>query len=113
MVANPQQITFTRDPGDADAEDRTYYKGVTGPYLPSAVGASLIDLKRHKVVLPILAELAADTVAGKAGQLVLVLLSRYANDEENTVGFLSDLTDNRTTASVYRLKGNPLNGRRF
>jgi hypothetical protein len=60
-----------------------------------------------------LAELVADTSFGFKGQLVLVLISRWAAfDDGNLVGFYADLASNTTSASVYRVKGNLLNNRR-
>ncbi len=57
-----------------------------------------------------LAELAADTPFGQKGMLVLVLLCRWAAfDDQNNVAMNVDLTQNTTTASVFRLRGNPFN----
>lgn len=108
----PEGITFTRSGGDIDAEGRSYFKTVSGTYGPTAIGPTLSDPKRHKNVLPMICELAVDSPVGFKGQLVLVLLSRQAFDDSNSVSFISTLTANRTTASVYRLKGNLLNNRR-
>jgi hypothetical protein len=113
MAPIPEDFSFGRAPGDVDAEGRTYYKTSASSYVPSAVSLPLSDERRHKDVVPILAELPADNTFGKKGQLFLLLISRFADsDSENNVGFLSALADNTTTASVYRLKGNLLNGRR-
>lgn len=112
-VPNPQSLTFTRDPGDSDAERRTFYKSVPAGYIPSAFAQPLSDSKRHKNVLPMVAELAADGVIGPKGTLLLLLISRWATfDERNFVGFNLTLAQNFTSASVYRLKGGPLNPRR-
>lgn len=114
MVANPEELTFIRTPGDADAEGRTFYKEVPGggAYIPSAAGQSLSDPRKHKVVLPILAELPVDSPLGMQGQLVLVVISRLSDfDELNAVGFVPSLLQNTTCASVYRVKGCLLNRR--
>jgi hypothetical protein len=60
-----------------------------------------------------LAELSDNSSAlGHKGQLVLVLLIRWAPfDAVNAVFFESDLTQNTTVASVFRIKGNLLNKR--
>ena len=113
-VPNPQSLVFDRSPGDIDAENRTYFKEVPAGYIPSAFGQPLSDAKTHKNVLPIIAEITTDSVIGPKGSLVLVLISRWAPfDAANNVAFDSDLAQNLTSASVYRLKGNPLASRRF
>lgn len=112
MVANPEELEIQRDPGDRDGEGRVFYKTVPAGYLPSAFGPSLSDPVAHKVLLPILAELPEDGPFGYKGQLVLVTLQRWApSSSDNAVAFDLDLASNWTAASVYRLKGNPLNGR--
>jgi hypothetical protein len=112
-VPNPQSLTFLRGGGDVDIEGRSFFKEVPAGYIPSAFGQPLSDSKRHKNVLPMLAELAVDGPIGPRGTLLLVLLSRWSEfDDENFVGFDSNLASNFTSASVYRLKGNPLNSRR-
>lgn len=107
------EAKFNRTPGDVDAEGRSYYKEAAfGLYVPNAFSQELSDPKRHKVLLPVLAELTATTPWGYPGQLFLLMLSRWALfDEDNSVIFDSNLLNNTTTASVYRLKGNPLNRR--
>lgn len=112
-VPEPQLLTFLRDPGDIDAERRSFFKEVPAGYIPSAFGQPLSDSKRHKNVLPMIAELDTDGPIGPKGTLVVVLLSRWSEfDPDNFVGFNTDLSANFTSASVYRLKGNPLSGRR-
>jgi hypothetical protein len=113
VVPSPDAFVLGRAPGDSDIEGRTYFKQVTSPYKPLAVGPTLSDPKKHKNLLPMLCELTADTLFGHKGQLVLVFLSRWASfDDTNSIAFLSNLVDNTTTASVYRLKGNLLSNRR-
>lgn len=112
-VPNPEETIFDRLPGDVDAEGRSYFKSVSTGYVPNAHAQQLSDPKRHKVLLPMLAELAVDSPLGFKGQFVLVVLSRWALfDADNSVIFDSNLSNNLTSASVYRLKGNLLN-RRF
>lgn len=109
MVANPDSLTFTRGLGDIDIEGRTYFKTVPGGYVPNAYSQDLSNSDRHKDILPILAELAADSALGHRGQLVLILLIRYALfDETNGVFFDANLNNNTTTAGVFRIKGNLL-----
>jgi hypothetical protein len=112
-VPNPQSLTFLRNGGDVDIEGRSYFKEVPAGYIPSAFGQPLSDSKRHKNILPMIAELAADGPVGPKGTLLIVLLSRWADfDADNKVGFDPNLGMNFTSASVYRVKGNPLNPRR-
>ena len=113
LVSAPETFGLIRAPGDSDSEGRTFYKELTGTYLMNAAGVTLSDPKKHKTVLPVLAELAADSPLGASGQLVLVLFSRIAKplDEMNAIGFSTNLADNATCASIYRLKGYPLNRR--
>lgn len=113
-VPNPQELIFNRTLGDIDAEGRSFFKEVPAGYIPSAFGQPLSDPKKHKSVLPMICELAADGDIGSKGTLLLVMLSRWAEfDAENSVGFDTDLASNFTSASVYRLKGNPLANRRI
>lgn len=112
MVANPESLTFTRGLGDVDIEGRTYFKTVPPGYVPNAYAQDLSNPDRHKDILPLLAELAADGPIGPKGQLVLILLIRYALfDETNGVFFDANLNANTTTASVFRVKGNLLSKR--
>lgn len=107
---NPDAVTFLRDAGNIDAEDRTFFKSVPAGYSPNAYGQSLSDVTRHKVVLPFLAELAATSALGTAGQLVLVLLTRWAKlDAISGVFFDTDLNVSTTSASIFRLRNTLLN----
>lgn len=112
LAPTPNLVEFGRAPGDADIEGRTFYKTATG-YGFLAIGPTLSDPKKHKNLVPILCELPADTPFGKKGQLVLILLTRWAVfDSSNMVGFSSNLAQNFTSASVFRIKGNLLSYRR-
>lgn len=113
MSSSPEGLTFARSsPGDTDAEGRTFFSSVSGgTYLPNAYAQDLSDASKHKVVLPILAELNSSSALGLKGQLVLVLLVRWASDSANSVFFDSNLNLSTTSASVLRLKGNLLSRR--
>lgn len=105
MVANPEALTFTGL--GADIENRSYFETVPPGYVPNAYAQDLSFPDRHKNMLPLLAELAADSTLGFKGQLVLILILRYAEfDETNGVAF-----GDNTTASVFRVKGLLLNKR--
>lgn len=113
IVPPPDDFRLVRAPGEMDVEGRTYYKQVNGTYQPMAMGATLSDPKKHKNILPIICEVTTDGPFGQKGQLVMVLLSRWAAfDDSNSVLFNTDLSANTTTASVFRLKGNLLGNRR-
>jgi len=104
--------SFGRDPGDIDAEGRTYFKNNTGSYVPTIFSKTLSDARPHRNLVPFLAELPADTPYGKKGQLVMVVLHRMsALDDSNGILFRSDLSINTSSASVFRIKGNLLNRR--
>ena len=114
FVPTADGLTFNRNsPGDTDIEGRTFFSSVTGgSYLPNTFAANLSDPMRHKVIYPFLAELTTTSSLGIKGQLVLVVLSRWALlDSTNGVYFDTDLTQSTTSASVFRLKGNLLTRR--
>jgi hypothetical protein len=107
---SPQAVSFIRGGGDIDIEDRTFFPQVPAVYIPNAYGQPLSDAKRHRNVLPMIAELVSDSPLGYKGQLVLVLFIREADfDKLNGVFFDADPNVNTTVASVFRLKSNLLN----
>lgn len=112
-VPNPQEATFERVGGDVDAEGRSFFKEVPAGYIPNSAGQSLRGGKVHRVVHPFLAELAADSTVGRKGQLVLAVLSGtyLVPEDSNQIVFNATLANNRASLSIYRLKGNLLNGR--
>jgi len=110
-VPNPDAVAFDGGPS-SDIEGRSFYKQVPAGYVPNAYAQDLSTPKRHKVILPMLAELTVDSNLGSRGQLVVVLLVRWATfDETNGVWFDPALTANTTTACVFRTHGNLLNRR--
>lgn len=112
-VPTPQNLVFQRGLGDVDAENRSFFKAVPAGYIPSSWGQPLSDPKKHKNCLPAICELTADGPIGPKGTLVLVMFSRWAEfDSANKIAFDSNLASNYTTASVYRIKGNPLANRK-
>ena len=112
-VPAPDSVTFTRDAGsDTDVEGRVFFPAASGSYVPNAYAEGFSDPRCHKVVLPMLAEILADGDVGRQGQLVMVLLQRWASyDEYNAVTMLADPGSNATTASVFRTRGRLLNVR--
>ncbi len=112
-VPDPGAVQYTRAVGDVDIEGRTYFKSTPGGYLPNSYAQPLSDAKKHKVVVPYLAELRQTGTLGMEGQIVLVLLIRWATfDSINGVYLDPDLSVNTTTASVFRVRGNLLTARR-
>lgn len=117
-VPNPQEAIFNRLGGDVDAEGRSYFKSVPGgAYIPNAFGAPLkIGSKTRRTLLPMLAELQADSTLGKKGQLVMMVFGAYyetasAESWANAIAFDTTLSANVTSVSVFRIKGNLLNRR--
>jgi hypothetical protein len=106
---NPEEVSFNT-PG-VDGESRSYYSvAQSGVYVPSAFGQVLSYEKRHKVILPMIVELAADTPFARTGTLLLMLITRWASfDNGNFVAFDSNANINTTAASIFRIKGNLLN----
>lgn len=106
-IAPTTGIGVQRSSGNVDAEGRTFYKSSGNNYSMVAIGPTLSDPKKHKNIVPILCELPADSTLGFKGQMVLMLLTRWAEfDDTNGVGFAATDSINSTTASIYRLKGN-------
>jgi hypothetical protein len=112
LAATPSGLTMTRVSGDVDLEGRTYFKSVTGSYQPSSFGPGLAYQTAHRVVVPAVVELTSDSTLGAKGQLLLLTFQRWCPaDIRNSIEFNSLLTQNYSSTSVYRLKGNLLNNR--
>jgi hypothetical protein len=115
-VPNPQEAVFDRLGGDIDAENRSYFKSVSGlTYIPNAYAQPLkIGSKTRRTLLPMLAELQADNSFGKKGQLVMLVFGGYYETDsgeswQNAISFDTNLALNTTSVSVYKIKGNLLN----
>lgn len=93
-----------------DAEFRAMYPFADdSTYRPTVFGDTLYGPSRHKVFTPFLARVVeessgtSDGLLWRKGEVVLVVLSRFASlDENNTIEFVD--TDNRTCAAVYRTR---------
>lgn len=108
QIDGTQRFTFggagTDEVPFKDAEFRSSYP-VSDPntYRPTAMAQPLSGVVRHKTFTPMLVKASSDCALWRKGELLLVVLVRWAEiDEENTVRFLD--TDNRTCAAVYRTK---------
>lgn len=90
---------------DIDIEFRSHYK-VTDPgsYRPTILAQPLSNVERHKVWVPFLAVSASDNALARKGEVLLVVLTRFARlDEENTIRFVD--SGNTTCAGIYRTSG--------
>ena len=90
---------------DWDTDFRAHYRsGDAAAYRPTAMAQPLSGVATHKVWFPFLAQATVDTVYFRKGEVLLVVVSRYALlDGDNVVRFTS--TDNETCAAVYRTRG--------
>lgn len=87
-----------------DGEFRAYYK-LSDPnsYKPTAFTQNFSGVVRHKCFLPFLAKATDDTRLFRKGEVLLMVISRWAElDAQNNVVFSAD--DNRTCVAVYRTK---------
>lgn len=90
---------------DADQEFRAHYKVAdTSTYRPTAMSQPLSSPVNHKVWFPFLARASSDGVFWRAGEVLLVVVSRYGSlDPDNTIVFTD--SGNRTCAAIYRTSG--------
>jgi len=88
-----------------DHEFRGHYRiADVNAYRPTAMAQPLSGVATHKVFFPFLAQTSADNVYFRKGEVVLVVVSRYALlDGDNVVRFTDSGTD--TCAAVYRTRG--------
>ena len=87
-----------------DGEFRSYYH-LSDPtaYRPTAYAQNFSGVVRHKCFLPFLAKATQDTRLFRKGEVLLMVISRWAElDGENNVVFSED--DNRTCVALYRTK---------
>ena len=105
MVPVDPNSTFTFTDRDWDSEYRGHYKvSDTNAYRPTAMAQPLSGVATHKVWLPFLAQATEDNTFFRKGEVLLVVISRYAVlDGDNTVLFTD--TDNESCAAVYRTRG--------
>lgn len=87
-----------------DGEFRSYYH-LSDPsaYRPTAFAQNFSGVVRHKCFLPFLAKATQDTRLFRKGEVLLMVISRWAElDAQNNVIFSED--DNRTCVALYRTK---------
>jgi len=96
---------FSFSDKDVDTEFRAHYK-VADPssYRPTAMAQPLSGVAAHKVFFPFLARSSVDNVYFRKGEVLLIVVSRFAIlDGDNVVRFTD--TNNETCAAVYRTSG--------
>jgi hypothetical protein len=73
-------------------------------YRPTAMAQPLSGVATHKCWFPFLAQATADNVYFRKGEVLLVVVSRYAVlDGDNVIRFTD--TNNESCAAVYRTRG--------
>ena len=105
MVPVDPNSNFTFSDLDWDTDFRAHFKmSAASAYRPTAMAQPLSGVATHKVWLPFLAQASEDSVFFRRGEVLLVVVSRYALlDGDNVVRFTD--TDNATCAAVYRTRG--------
>ena len=104
VPADPNsEITITDR--DWDGEYRGHYKvSDVNAYRPTAMAQPLSGVATHKCWFPFLAQATADNVYFRKGEVLLVVVSRYAVlDGDNVIRFTD--TNNESCAAVYRTRG--------
>lgn len=98
------KLGSTEHPPIRDIEFRAMYTFTDDEtYRPTVLSQSLSGIARHKVMYPMLARALEDSRLFRKGELLLIVLSRWAVlDDENTIRITDE--DNRTCAAVYRTK---------
>ena len=105
MVQVDPRGNFTFQTTDTDVEFRSHYKVAdTSAYRPTAMAQPLSGIATHKVWMPFLAVATVDSLLYRKGEVLLVVVTRYATvDADNTVIFAD--SGNTTCAAVYRTTG--------
>lgn len=98
--------SFTFEDKAVDAEFRAHYQASDpATYRPTVFAQGLSGVARHKVFFPFLARATEDTALWRKNEVLLVVLSRFAElDEENTIRFVTPASSNRTAAAIYRTR---------
>ncbi|MBD3261956.1 MAG: hypothetical protein GF334_09900 [Candidatus Altiarchaeales archaeon] len=108
MVPADESIDFdfggSSNPPRTDLEFRAYYDFADDQtYRPTAFAQPLSGAVRHKVFLPFLARAKEETTLFRKNEVLLIVLTRWAEkDDENVIRFAD--TDNRSCAALYRTK---------
>jgi len=105
MIAADGNTDFTFEDIDVDTEFRAAYKvSDVSAYRPTAASQPLSGVAAHKVFFPFLARASTDDTLFRKGEVLLVVVSRFALlDADNVVRFTD--TNNETCAAIYRTRG--------
>ena len=105
MVPTDPNSDFTFTDRDWDTDFRGHYKVAdVAAYRPTAMSQPLSGVATHKVWFPFLAQASEDNVYFRKGEVLLVVVSRYALlDGDNVVRFTD--SNNESCAAVYRTRG--------
>lgn len=97
-------VPYTLTSKGKDNEFRAMFKGTaSGEYRPSAFSQNLSNVTRHKNWIAILARATEDSELFRKNEVLLVIVTRFAElDAANLVG-VTDLA-NRSCAAVYRTR---------
>jgi hypothetical protein len=106
MVVADENSSFSFNTTAFDNEFRAHYKVAdTSTYRPVAMAQPLSGPSVHKVWLPFLAYATDDSVLWRKNEVLLIVLTRYAElDQNNTVQFI-DTAPQTTSAAIYRTRG--------
>lgn len=100
MMPIDQNTNLTITTKTTSTEGHTIYTSASG-YLPVTYASPMTSEVQHKNVIPMLCKATSDTTYFRKGEIVLVLISRYAElDTENKITLGSEYT----VASVYNTK---------
>lgn len=104
IPADPNQDFLLSSPG-LDTDFRVAYNITdTNAYRPTVMARNLSNPQKHKVFLPMLVQATIDTVYYRKGEVLLMVITRFAKlDDENNVVF--DATNNECCAAIYRTNG--------
>lgn len=105
LVPADGNATFSFSTRGVDAEFRAHYQ-VADPtaYRPTVAGQPLSGVQTHKAWFPFLAKATSDSVLYRKGEVLLIVVSRFAYLENNNLVGFSDL-GNTTCAALYRTRG--------
>jgi hypothetical protein len=106
MVVADENSPFSFNTTAFDNEFRAHYKVAdTSTYRPVAMAQPLSGPSVHKVWLPFLAYATNASVLWRKNEVLLIVLTRYAElDQNNTVQFI-DTAPQTTSAAIYRTRG--------
>ena len=101
-IDGTEQMTFQGK--TKDTEFRAFYDHTdANTYRPTIMSQPLSGVARHKVFAPFLVRATADSVLFRKNEVLLVVVSRFAElDADNTVVFTD--VDNRSAVAVYRTR---------